>query len=198
MFCDFCSIQFTEGSLEINSSWPYFAQPLDQSHCHPEHMCTHWQNQGVYSQPGPLHFESLPSWRALFMAGYGRLTARLTTTADDDWCLQIYSSAAYSFCTLLSVWERMYVGERWCKQAGMAAFFKSGRVVWTVTLRLRCLHGSQSKVSDPCICVYCMHSCATLITSALLLTAQLDRQRLIHSEGKLSDCTLFADQCPLL
>lgn len=41
------------------------------------------------------------------MAGYGRLTVRLTTTADDDWCLQIYCSAAYSFCTLLSVLERV-------------------------------------------------------------------------------------------
>lgn len=48
-------------------------------------------------------------------------------------------------------------------------FFKSGRVVWTVTLRLRSLHGPQSKVSElVCVCVYCMHSCATLITAALM------------------------------
>lgn len=35
----------------------------------------------------------------------------------------------------------------------MAEFFKSGRVVWTVTLRLRSLHGPQSKVSEPGVCV---------------------------------------------
>lgn len=39
------------------------------------------------AQTGPLDFESLLSLRTLSLAGYGRLTARLTTTADDDWCL---------------------------------------------------------------------------------------------------------------
>lgn len=53
----------------------------------------------------------------------------------------------------------VYVGGGWCKQARMAAFFKSGRVVWTVTLGLRSLHGPQSAVPDPGVCVLYAFMC---------------------------------------
>lgn len=107
-------------------------------------MCAHQQTQSVYSRPGPLDFESLPSWRALFVAGYGRLTGRLTTTADDDWSLQIYGSAAYSFCTLLSVWEHVWMQcvctcmseaddvnrQEWQRFSSLDALFRQSRSSW--------------------------------------------------------------------
>lgn len=134
-----------------------------------------WGGDSLLSLKGPLH------------AGYGRLMARLTTAADDDGCLQIYSPAACSFQH--GVWEHActlayaaYLGGRWCKHAGMAALFKSGRVVWTVTLRLRSHRGLQ-------------RSCSASITTTAATAGPPKPDRL--RQGELSDCALFADQCPL-
>lgn len=170
-----------------DSSLLFSALSLNQTLCRPEDGRAHWQNWGVYSRLAPLDFDSLLSLKGPLHAGYGRLMARLTTAADDDGCLQIYSPAACSFQH--GVWEHActlayaaYLGGRWCKHAGMAALFKSGRVVWTVMLRLRSHRGLQ-------------RSCSASITTTAATAGPPKPDRL--RQGELSDCALFADQCPL-
>lgn len=160
-----------------DSSLLFSALSLNQTLCRPEDGHAHWQNWGVYSRLAPLDFEGGTHyclWKALFTQDMGDLwpdeqQQQMTTGA----CRFTAQRRALFSTVCENMHARLHLGGRWCKHAGMAALFKSGRVVWTVTLRLRSHRGLQ-------------RSCSASITTTAATAGPPKPDRL--RQGELSDC----------